>query len=106
MTFQLNFHRSPSALGYRFARAFGASAFVVAGFFWGGSLAFVGMSLESVVWFVVAIVAFVTAVCIVFCGTARLLRSKRVRPAVSAIGQVFIGMMIGNWLVGLVVLPY
>jgi hypothetical protein len=103
MTFHLNFYRPSTDLRYRYPWTFSTSAFLVAGFFWGGALAFLGMPSASVMWFVVAIFASMLAVCIAFYGTAKLRHIRKYQPVLSATGLICISLIIGNWVVGLVI---
>lgn len=77
-----------------------ALAVFTAGLCWGGSLAFLGAPLETAMWFAVAIIAFVTAVCVVLYGAGALHRYKRYRPALSVTCLVCIGLVVGTWLAG------
>ena len=105
MTLNLDVVRLTSDLNDRFPRAVSALAFVAAGLCWGASLAFLGMSLDSIIWFIVAIFAFVTAVCVAFYGTGERRRYQKYIPALLATWLISVGVIVGNWIAGLAIPP-
>jgi hypothetical protein len=102
VTFHLDTYRAASDLIYRFPRSTGASALFITGLFGGVLLALLGAPLETAVWFAVAIIAFVTAVCVSHIGTGARYRYRRYENALSMSFLTCIGLVVGNSLVVLI----
>jgi len=106
MTFHLDIYGTAAALWYRRPGLFSGSAFFVTGLSGGVSLTFLGAPLETVVLFAVAVLALVTAACISLFGTGALRRYKRYEPALFISCSICIGLILGNWLAGLLSLGF
>jgi hypothetical protein len=97
VTFHLDIYRSASDLSYRNPILFRTLAIFATGLCWGAALAFLGATLEAALWFALAIIALVTAVCIIRSGIVGLYKHLLILTSACL---VCIGLGIGSWLAG------
>jgi hypothetical protein len=97
VTFHLDIYRTASDLSDRNSQLFRTLAMFAAGLCWGAALGLLRVPLEATLSFALAIILFVTAVCIARTGIDSLHRHLQILATTCL---VCIGLGIGCWLAG------